>query len=54
MSRSQLSIIIVLLGALVIGSLSVYTVDERQKAILFRLGKIIIEDMRNPASHTEM
>jgi membrane protease subunit HflC len=45
MSRSQLVVVIVLLALLVTGSLSVYTVDEREKAILFRLGEIIRTDM---------
>jgi len=53
MSRKQLIAIIVLLVVLVTASMSVYTVDERQKAILFRLGKIIATDLK-PGLHFKM
>lgn len=50
MSRRQLIAIIVLLAVLVSASMSVFTVDERQKAILFRLGEIIRTDL-GPGLH---
>lgn len=42
--------IIGLLALLVLGAFSIYTVDERQKAILFRLGEIVRTDLE-PGIH---
>jgi membrane protease subunit HflC len=42
--------IIGLLALLVLGAFSIYTVDEREKAILFRLGEIVRTDME-PGIH---
>lgn len=50
MSRLQISILVVVLVGLWVGSMSVYTVDPREKAILFRLGKIVRTDMQ-PGLH---
>ena len=53
MSRNQLIAIIAVLVILVVGSLSMYSVDERQKAILFRLGAIERTDLA-PGLHFKM
>lgn len=45
MSRTGIVAIVVLVLAVVIGSLSVYTVDERERVLLFRLGEIVRADM---------
>lgn len=42
--------VIGLLALLVLGAFSIYTVDEREKAILFRLGEIVRTDME-PGIH---
>lgn len=42
--------VIGLLALLVLGAFSIYTVDERQKAILFRLGEIVRTDLE-PGIH---
>lgn len=42
--------LVVLLGVLFIGSMSVFIVDEREKAIVFRLGEIIQTDLE-PGLH---
>ena len=38
-------LLIVVAAALVLGSMAIYTVDQREKAILFRLGEIVKADM---------
>ncbi len=38
-------LLIVVAVALVLGSMAIYTVDQREKAILFRLGEIVKADM---------
>ena len=51
---AQLRILgIVLVVVLVIGSFSVFTVDEREKAIMFRLGEIVRTDFE-PGLHFKM
>ncbi len=38
-------LLVALIAALVLGSMAIYTVDQREKAILFRLGEIVKADM---------
>lgn len=45
--------VIGLLALLVLGAFSIYTVDERQKAILFRLGEIVRTDLE-PGIHFKL
>jgi membrane protease subunit HflC len=45
--------VIGLLALMVLGAFSIYTVDEREKAILFRLGKIVRTDME-PGIHFKL
>lgn len=50
MSRSQITVVIAVLVVLVTASFSIFTVDEREKAVLFRLGEIIRTDF-DPGLH---
>lgn len=50
MTPLRLTALVVLGVALVVGALSVFTVDERQKAILFRFGEIVRTDFE-PGLH---
>lgn len=43
-------LLIVLIAVLALGSMAIYTVDQREKAILFRLGEIVQADME-PGLH---
>lgn len=46
-------ILIVLIAILFIGSASIFTVDQREKAIVFRLGEIVRTDLE-PGLHFKM
>jgi len=50
MTPLRLTALVVLGLALIVGALSVFTVDERQKAILFRFGEIVSTDFE-PGLH---
>ena len=44
MGQAKTLAIIVIFALLIVGSFSIFTVDERQKAIMFRLGEIVRTD----------
>lgn len=50
MTKINPAMIFVILGALFIGSMSVFTVDQREKAMVFRLGEIVRADL-DPGLH---
>lgn len=50
MTPMRLTALVVLGVVLVVGAMSVFTVDERQKAILFRFGEIVSTDFE-PGLH---
>ena len=44
--KSMNILIIVLLGLLIVGSMTIYTVDQRQNAMVFQLGEVIAVDKK--------
>lgn len=50
MSQTKITGLLIIVAALVIGSFSIFTVSETQKAILFRLGEIVRTDFK-PGLH---
>lgn len=46
MINARTGLIVILIAAAILGSLSVFTVGEQQKVILFRLGRIVRTDFR--------
>ena len=53
MNQAKTTGLILLLAALIIGSFSMFTVSETQKAILFRLGEIVRTDFK-PGLHLKV
>jgi membrane protease subunit HflC len=53
MGQAKILGIIVIAALLIVGSFSIFTVDEREKAVLFRLGEIVRTDFK-PGLHTKM
>lgn len=53
MAAMRFPLLIVLVIVLVVGYLSLFTVDEREKAIMFRLGEIVRSDFE-PGLHLKM
>lgn len=53
MAAMRFPLMIVLVIALVLGYLSLFTVDEREKAIMFRLGEIVRSDFE-PGLHFQL
>lgn len=45
--------LVILLGVLILGSFSIFTVNETQRAILFRLGEIVRTDYE-PGLHLKI
>ena len=50
MGQAKTLLGIVLVAAVILGSFSIFTVDEREKAALFRLGEIVRTDYK-PGLH---
>ena len=46
MGQAKMLAVIVIFALLIVGSFSMFTVDEREKAILFRLGEIVKTDFK--------
>ena len=50
MTKMNPIVLFFIIGALFVGSMSVFTVDQREKAMVFRLGEIVRTDLE-PGLH---